>query len=112
MENKLNIAPMKVCKSCGRELPIDKFYRKSKGYRKICMDCCEENLTQKSMKLDMIDELLSYVSYDKLLEFARTRNADVSLARYEPRELLAELKKRGYKWTDMSCELKIDWNKI
>ena len=47
MEEALNTAGTKVCKVCGRELPLDKFPRKAKardGYGATCKECVGRNI--------------------------------------------------------------------
>ena len=65
----------KVCAKCGRNLPVESFRRhhlSKDGYSKIC-NACKAN----SINHDMT-------------------NANPKLAEFTPRELIDELKARGY----------------
>lgn len=78
MENEnLNVIPVeelagekKTCHKCGRTLPITSFFKSGRGYRTICIDCSREE----------------HGTTDKFREFSS-------------RELIEELKSRGYKGT-------------
>ena len=58
----------KICKCCGKELPISNFKRQSRGYRKICM-ACERSANGVSERFSSFTD----------------------------RELMEELRSRGYK---------------
>lgn len=84
MEKEINT---KVCAKCGRELPIENFNKSSHnkdGYQWWCRDCMKEN-------------------YHKNREVKKTKENDSKevnpLAEFKPRELIAELIRRGYKGT-------------
>ena len=81
MENKVNYndkvlaveettPQKKICKCCGKELPITMFNKKGKGYRNICISC----------------ERADSGASDKFKE-------------YTSRELMEELHPRGFKGT-------------
>lgn len=71
----------KVCKVCGQELPLSEF-RKSPfatNYIATCKKCVSEKTERTKL-------------------FKRTANSTNSeLAKFTPRELIEELKSRGYK---------------
>lgn len=89
----------KVCRKCGRELPITEFARKSTakdGLQSYCKQCNNKASTE---------------SYRKIREIANTHNVaneriefegkykiytNKDLAKFTPRELMLELKARGY----------------
>lgn len=90
----------KICKKCGQTKPIEEFSKDARlrdGYSIYCKDC----------KCDM-----SRKSYEKIKlkrEATATANA---LAAFTPREILAELKRRGYKWEKMYCLQEIKFENI
>ena len=67
---KETIQQKKICKCCGKELPITMFNRKGPGYRNICMSCERD-------KIGVSDKFKDFTS----------------------RELIEELRSRGYKGT-------------
>lgn len=67
----------KKCKCCGKELPITNFNKKGSGYRTICIECERKN---------------SGIS-DRFKSFT-------------DRDLMEELRSRGYKGTFKKIEIK------
>lgn len=66
----------KICKKCGKELPVDKFYKNKSqkdGFGYYCKDCVNA--------------------------YKSSKKANADLAKFKPRELIEELKARGYKGT-------------
>lgn len=73
----------KVCYKCGRELPLSEFYKNrttKDGLQRECKECRKMLDSNKSKKLSKVYS-----------------NAD--LARFTPRQLIDELKSRGYRGT-------------
>lgn len=66
-----------ICKRCGQEKPLEEFHNNKHGVSQVCRECARKNRNE---------------------TIARKRNAEraSSLADYSPRELMAELKRRGY----------------
>lgn len=74
------VVETKVCKVCGRELPIDEFPKYGKGYKHTCK-CCLKQKNKRSAKFEnvpsreLIEELrlrgykgkLTYVSYTEVV---------------------------------------------
>lgn len=77
----------KVCSCCGRELPIENF--KNNGYGKvrgICSECMGKKISEGHKNKKNIRNLED--------EIQKSRNA--RLEDFTPRELIGELKRRGY----------------
>ena len=71
----------KKCSRCGRILPLSEFYKKTRakdGHQAYCKKCQAEQNKQKS---------------------ARKRTSNSLLADFTPRQLIEELRARGYKGT-------------
>ena len=79
----------KVCKCCGRELSIDHFKKSRWGYTvSVCHECDKKHREEKRQA--RIEEQKQKV------EDVRAENRQLCLADFTPRELMAELKRRGY----------------
>lgn len=73
----------KVCKCCGRELPIEMFNKHKKnsdGLQTYCKECQRQKNTE---------------NYNRKVK--TSENSELS--KFTPRELINELRKRGYKGT-------------
>ncbi len=79
----------RVCKCCGRELPISNFKTTKIGRLYTCSDCMRKKQSQGHAKKKMETD------YKAEVEKART----MRLQDFTPRELMKELKNRGYKFT-------------
>ena len=79
----------KVCKCCGRELPISSFKKGRWGVVSVCMDCDKQHRAEKRQA--RIDE------QKKKVEDVRAENRQLCLADFSPRELMEELYRRGYR---------------
>lgn len=76
----------RVCKRCGKELPITEFYSNRYGLTYVCKECYREARSKSSKRTKEIEELR------KQLCEAR----QVAIERFSPRELMQELYRRGY----------------
>jgi hypothetical protein len=83
----------KKCSRCGLELPLDSFYRNKQtndGYCYYCKKCHNEAAKRsKCLKPKSSTEHQQSSSLHKIY-------ANPELAKYQPRELIAELRARGY----------------
>lgn len=78
-----------VCKCCGKELPLEMFRVSKLGRFQTCVECVSRN-HKKSLAAKKTAEL----AMEEADKARRMRLAD-----FKPRELMAELKRRGYKFT-------------
>lgn len=81
----------KKCTKCGRELPLGDFYRNNRtkdGYTYYCKTCHDES-AKKSKCLKKAKEQPNQTHLNKVYH-------NPELARFQPRELIAELIARGY----------------
>lgn len=69
-EVKHEVAETKKCSACGEVLPVDMFTRRGLGRENVCIKCKRKQSGQSE-----------------------------ALAKFTPRELIEELKARGYKGT-------------
>ncbi len=76
----------KKCKCCGRELPLSEFPIRKIGESRICKECDSHKKKEgHARKADIITP-------QNQLQQARS----LRLSEYTPRELMEELKRRGY----------------
>jgi len=79
----------KVCKCCGRELSISNFKATRWGGRvSVCTECATNKLRENKRK--------KRVEQSQELEDAIVKNRQLRLADFTSRELMTELKRRGY----------------
>ena len=79
----------KVCKCCGRELPIVEFRQTKIGRVNTCNEC----ITKHQIKAKA-DKKMRKMEGEESEKAKRARLAD-----FTPRELMEELKRRGYEGT-------------
>ena len=85
----------KKCTKCGRELPLDSFAKCSRnkdGLQYECKDCHNERTRDNYYKRK--ENAFNVRPLGKVY-------TNVELAKFQPRDLLAELKARGYEWEKM-----------
>lgn len=95
----------KVCTTCGIEFPITEFYPKrgsSDGYQHQCKECHKESCRRSYAKKKQAT----------LGCYSPVKTYNEELQKFTPRELLAELKARGYVWKEMTYTQYVDYNKI
>jgi hypothetical protein len=74
----------KICKKCGRELPTSNFAKRNlspDGYSNTCNACLSEKLSKSKQDSTTTHKI----------------NSNPDLKAFTPRELIEELKARGYK---------------
>lgn len=82
----------KVCKCCGRELPIENFKMTRFGTRVgVCTECANAKMRDNKARKQQQEEI------DKARENAEKHERQKVLEQYTPRELIEELARRGYK---------------
>lgn len=103
----------KVCNHCGRELPLDDFYKNNKsadGRQGVCKDCHREasrkSYAKRKTENSTVDRVVSECGLYKVY-------AHPELASFSTRKLLEEPKARGYTWEKMFApRQEIDYRKI
>lgn len=76
------------CKCCNKEKPISEFFKNRLGYTGICKDCANAHRKESREKKSELVALRQQVDDKRRM----------ALSSYTPRELMAELKRRGYKF--------------
>ncbi len=71
----------KVCKVCGQELPLSEFRRSP--FTANCIATCKKCVSEEIKKTKLFKET--------------TGSTNTELAKFTPKELIEELKSRGYK---------------
>lgn len=118
--------PTKKCAKCGRELPTTEFYtniRNKDGFQDRCKDCQREWNREYQRKKAEEKKLATLNNEDKIetekviIDTKEHTMAKVysepELAKFTPRQLMQELKARGYRWEYMLEPLrKVYFDKI
>lgn len=85
----------KLCKKCGRTLSIDKFNKMTSsidGLQAYCKECHREMTKEGYYKRKAkVQEMKTQ------LAVATQKSAPQDLSKFQPRELIEELRSRGYK---------------
>lgn len=113
---------MKVCCKCGRKLPVSAFYAKKKskdGLQHYCKEChvqmCKSYYqSKKSKKHSVVDKVVTESKKADIDEHSMCKvYSDPELSKFTPRQLMAELKARGFRWEYMlEPQRKVYFNKI
>lgn len=77
----------KKCKCCGRDLPLGEFGRSPLGVYNTCKECVKKNQSVGRSGKKTVSSLEKDVEKAKVMR----------LSEFSPRDLMAELKRRGYK---------------
>lgn len=105
----------KVCKKCGRELPIDSFFKNKlmkDGHESQCKECktayaLEYQKKYRARKREQKKEN-ERIEFEKKYKVYTNRE----LAKFNPRELMLELKARGYEGELVFREVKVTEHRI
>lgn len=87
----------RMCAKCGRELPVDAFYKGSRkdGLDSYCKECRNEiSKSRRSERGGQVEEKPKQPVVEPHLHKVFT---DKDLAKYTPRQLMLELRARGYR---------------
>lgn len=97
----------KICKKCGRELPLEAFGKSSRsldGLRDHCKECV--NRQQR-------DEYARRKAKEQGISTETPMGGGIEeLKQFTPRQLLKELKSRGYVWSNMYIKKNISYESI
>ena len=88
----------KVCRTCGRELPLSMFGKQihsSDGYRHDCRECCSKKMKE---RLDKVGTAPVAVPMEVVVDENPLKN-------FASKELVEELRARGY---DVTCRKTIE----
>ena len=105
----------KVCNKCGRELPLSDFYTNSKAkdgyatYCKVCsnaisVECARKRKARKKEEAKENER----IEFEKKYKIYTNRE----VAKFTPRELMLELKARGYEGELVFREVKVTEHRI
>ena len=84
----------KICKECGKELPIEMFKTTRSGTKAhVCTPCAIAKMRRTRKEIAKQKEEMKVAIKDKICE------RQEALAAFTPRELMKELARRGYKGT-------------
>lgn len=105
----------KVCRKCGQELPISEFSRKASskdGLQCYCKECNSKASTEYAR--ERRERKKAQKIEDERIEFEKKYKVytDRELAKFTPRELMLELKARGYTGDLLYQEVKVTEHRI
>lgn len=98
---------MKICKKCGRELPLEAFGKSSKSIDGL-QDCCKDCVNQQQR-----DSYARRKAKEQGISTETPMGGGIDALRiFTPRQLLKELKSRGYVWTGMYVRREVPYESI
>jgi DNA-directed RNA polymerase subunit RPC12/RpoP len=103
---------MKTCSKCGRELPKENFNKcatNPDGLQYVCKECGSKANKESRERRRALKALDSVTTHDGMCKVY----SHPELSKFTPRELMAELKARGFRWEYMlEPQKKIMYDKI
>lgn len=101
----------KICSKCGRELLIEHYNKNSKlkdGLQRHCKDCAREyaRVSYENKKAKKVEN--ERIEFEKKYKIYTNKD----LAKFNPRELMLELKARGYEGELLYKEIKVTEHRI
>ena len=105
----------KICRKCGRELPTENFFKNhtcKDGVDTICKEC--KNAYQKEWQKKNKEKKKLQAKENERIEFEKMYKiyTNRELAKVTPRELMLELKARGYTGDLLFQEIKVPEHRI
>lgn len=105
----------KVCSKCGRELPIENFYTNKSlkgGHDNCCKEC--KNAYSREWARRRAEKKRTEKIENERIEFEKKYKiyTNKDLAKFTPRELMLELKARGYEGELLFREVKVTEHRI
>ena len=101
----------KKCAKCGNEYPVTEYYKNHKnkdGLQSYCKSCHAEAAREAARKKSSVDRVES-VEHTTLIKVY----GNPKLSEFTPRELMVELKARGFRWEYMlEPQRKIMYDKL
>jgi hypothetical protein len=120
---RIDSEPTKHCNKCGRDLPLSAYTKKSSsadGLQDYCKECRSEyaRIYNQKKRAERLENESSKLEKKEVVIVERENPmtkvySDPELARFTPRQLMQELKARGWTWDWMlEPQRKVYFNKI
>lgn len=101
----------KICKKCGQELPLENFSKNAKmkdGLQNHCKACASEYSRQLWKRKKAQKKENERIEFEKKYKVYTNRD----LAKFTPRDLMLELKARGFEGELLFREVKVTEHRI
>ena len=101
----------KVCRKCGKELPTSEFFASKKakdGLHSYCKSCSMEVAKESQRRRREKKKKEEMAEFEKMHKIY----TNIELAKFTPRELMLELKARGYEGELVFREVKVTEHRI
>lgn len=114
-QNQNQQVETKVCSLCKQELPLTMFHKnhsRKDGLQTYCKECGKVYFANRTKKKKDILDCVETINVNGK-ELIKVENFNNELAKFTPRQLMQELKARGFKWDYMiEPQRKIMYDKI